>query len=179
MNLGNVLIMGDSYSTFEGYNPEGYRHYYAPVPRPDTNTDVVKVEHTWWHPLLAKTNANLILNNSWSGSTIGYTGYNGDDNSQTCSFIYRLRQLIAEGFFEKNKIDTVLVFGGTNDNWCCAPLGKRSCLTGTSRSFTVFFLPFTAIWIFCARLCRKPSFIASSTPSLPMKSLLPCRMPAA
>lgn len=125
MILGNVLIMGDSYSTFEGYNPEGYRLYYAPVPRPDTNTDVVKVEHTWWHQLLAKTNANLILNNSWSGSTIGYTGYNGDDNSQTCSFIYRLRQLIAEGFFEKNNIDTVLVFGGTNDNWCGAPLGEK------------------------------------------------------
>ena len=125
MNLGNVLIMGDSYSTFEGYNPEGYRLYYAPVPRPDTNTDVVKVEHTWWHRLLSQVEAKLILNNSWSGSTICYTGYNGDDNSQTCSFIYRLRQLIAEGFFEKNKIDTVLVFGGTNDNWCGAPLGEK------------------------------------------------------
>lgn len=125
MNLGNVLIMGDSYSTFEGYNPEGYRLYYAPVPRPDTNTDVVKVEHTWWHRLLSQVEAKLILNNSWSGSTIGYTGYNGEDNSQTCSFIYRLRQLIGEGFFQKNKIDTVLVFGGTNDNWCGAPLGEK------------------------------------------------------
>ena len=125
MNLGNVLIMGDSYSTFEGYNPEGYRLYYAPVPRPDTNTDVVKVEHTWWHRLLSQVEAKLILNNSWSGSTICYTGYNGDDNSHTCAFIYRLRQLVEEGFFEKNKIDTVFVFGGTNDNWCGAPLGEK------------------------------------------------------
>ncbi len=122
MDLGNVLIMGDSYSTFEGYIPEGYLTYYAPVPRP--GVELTQVEQTWWHQLLAKTNANLILNNSWSGSTIGYTGYNGDDNSQTCSFIHRLRQLIEEGFFEKNKIDTVFVFGGTNDKWCGAPLGE-------------------------------------------------------
>ena len=124
MNLGNVLIMGDSYSTFGGFIPEGYDPYYA-YPPVREGTDVLDVTQTWWHLLLTKTNANLILNNSWSGSTIGYTGYNGDDNSQTRSFIYRLRQLIAEGFFEKNQIDTVLVFGGTNDNWCGAPLGEK------------------------------------------------------
>ena len=28
MSLGNVLIFGDSYSTFEGYVPEGYDVYY-------------------------------------------------------------------------------------------------------------------------------------------------------
>lgn len=29
MNFGNVLILGDSFSTFEGYIPEGYLTYYG------------------------------------------------------------------------------------------------------------------------------------------------------
>ena len=70
--------------------------------------------------------ATLVQNNSWSGSTIGYTGYNGADSSTSASFIYRLGRLVDEGFFEKNEIDTVLVFGGTNDSWCNAPLGEMS-----------------------------------------------------
>ena len=28
VNLGNVLILGDSYSTFKGFIPEGYLYYY-------------------------------------------------------------------------------------------------------------------------------------------------------
>lgn len=118
----NVVIFGDSYSTFAGYIPEGNACYYSETPRPET--DVTKVQQTWWHQLMAETNSNLILNDSWSGSTVGYTGWNGVDNSKSASFIYRLRQLIARGFFEENKIDKVFVFGGTNDSWCNAPLGE-------------------------------------------------------
>lgn len=121
MSLGNVLIIGDSYSTFQGYIPEGYEAYYSE----DENgkTDVRRVEETWWHLLMKEMDSHLILNDSWSGSTIGYTGYDGADCSHTSSFIYRLSKLKKAGFFEKNKIDTVFVFGGTNDHWCEAPLG--------------------------------------------------------
>jgi hypothetical protein len=66
-----------------------------------------------------------VRNDSWSGSTIGYTGYSGKDTSTTSSFIYRLEKLAEEGFFEKNEIDTVFVFGGTNDSWSDAPLGEE------------------------------------------------------
>lgn len=122
MSYNNLLIMGDSYSTFEGYIPEGFKPYYTIAPREET--DVNRVEQTWWHQLVAETGTNLVLNNSWSGSTICYTGYNGNDCSQTSSFIYRFRQLVKEGFFEKNKIDTFFIFGGTNDSWCGSPLGE-------------------------------------------------------
>lgn len=118
----NVVVFGDSYSTFEGYIPEGNAVYYSENPRPET--DVTKVEQTWWHQVVVENGWNLVLNDSWSGSTIGYTGWNGVDNSKTSSFIYRLRQLIARGFFDENKIDKVFVFGGTNDSWCNAPLGE-------------------------------------------------------
>lgn len=118
----NTIIFGDSYSTFEGFVPEGYDIYYFENGYSDT--DVTKVSQTWWHQVAAEANLNIILNNSWSGSTIGYTGYDNVDCSKSSSFIYRLKQLIAEGFFVKNKIDTVFVFGGTNDTWSDAPVGE-------------------------------------------------------
>ena len=119
--IKNVMIFGDSYSTFEGYIPEGYAFYYKNDEKP--GTDVRHVEETWWHGLFAEIDANLVQNNSWSGSTIGNTGYDGDC-SKTSSFICRLETLKENGFFEKNEIDTVFVFGGTNDSWSNAPLGK-------------------------------------------------------
>ena len=118
----NLIIFGDSYSTFKGFVPDGYAVYYSENERPET--DVTKVEQTWWHQVIEKAGLNLILNNSWSGSTIGYTGYNNSDCSKSSSFIYRLKQLIENGFFAENKIDTVFVFGGTNDSWSDAPLGE-------------------------------------------------------
>ncbi len=120
--IKNVVIFGDSYSTFEGYIPDGYATYYSTANM--TPTDVCRVEETWWKSFVDKLGANLVLNNSWSGSTIGHTGYENSDCSQSSSFIYRFRQLVKEGFFKANAVDTVLVFGGTNDSWSGAPLGE-------------------------------------------------------
>ena len=116
------MIFGDSYSTYEGHIPAGYAVYYSGhrVAEPD----VSDVKLTWWGRLIAETNSNLVQNNSWSGSTIGYTGYNNSDCSHSSSFIYRFEKLLAEGFFETNKIDILFVFGGTNDSWSNAPLGE-------------------------------------------------------
>lgn len=117
----NTIIFGDSYSTFAGFIPEGYAVYYSETPRPET--DVTRVTETWWYQVMDNARLNLVLNNSWSGSTIGYTGYNNSDCSQSSSFIFRLRQLKEQGFFHENEINTVFVFGGTNDSWSDAPLG--------------------------------------------------------
>lgn len=118
----NAMIFGDSYSTFRGYIPEGYAVYYHEAEGQE-NTDVRKVTETWWHQVISETGLNLIQNNSWSGSTVCHTGYNNTDCSKTNSFIYRLRKLTEEGFFTENRIDTVFVFGGTNDSWADDPLG--------------------------------------------------------
>ena len=121
VRFNNAIIFGDSYSTFEGFLPEGHSAYYSE--KRTNDTDVIKVSDTWWHQVVTQANLNLILNDSWSGSTIGYTGYDNSDCSQTSSFIYRLDKLTKEGFFEKNEINTVFVFGGTNDSWANAPIG--------------------------------------------------------
>ncbi len=122
MENKNVIIMGDSYSTYKGCIPDGYAAYYGGR---DEEPDIDGPEYSWWSMLMRETGWNLVRNDSWSGSTIGYTGYNNTDGSMTNSFIRRLRVLRDDGFFEANKIDAVLVFGGTNDSWCGAPLGEE------------------------------------------------------
>lgn len=121
----NVLIFGDSYSTHKDYIPSDYACYYQTGGRdPEQPVTNMRPEETWWMRLLTQTDSKLVHNNSWSGSTIGYTGYSGDCSTSS-SFIYRYRQLLANGFFDKNRIDTVFVFGGTNDSWSNAPLGEE------------------------------------------------------
>ena len=119
--MKKIMIFGDSYSTFEGHIPEGYDVYYFPVPAVE-GIDVTSYEQCWWHLLTEDLGLELVTNDSWSGSTICYTGYNGDC-SATSSFITRLEKYIAKDHFRKNRIDTVFVFGGTNDSWIGVPLG--------------------------------------------------------
>jgi len=122
MERKQAVIFGDSYSTFRGYIPDGYAVYYSEEGRPET--DVRAVEETWWHQVMGETGMELILNNSWSGSTICFTGYGNTDCSQTSSFLHRLQLLREQGFFRENRVDTVFVFGGTNDSWADAPVGS-------------------------------------------------------
>ena len=119
-----LLIIGDSYSTYEGMIPEGYAAYYGPNGiLPDVPVTKMQLDDTWWRKLIKATGVELVLNNSWSGSTVCYTG-RGGDCSGTSSYIFRYRQLKEKGFFKENDIDTVIVFGGTNDSWIDAPLGS-------------------------------------------------------
>lgn len=128
--LGNIFILGDSYSTFRGYIPEEYRFYYSEegpnylTAMPDTGigpNDVCKAEHTWWYNL-TRENGTLVRNCSFSGTTICHTGYSKRDDSDI-SFVTRFQRLLDGGFFKENKIDTFFLFGGTNDSWAGSPLG--------------------------------------------------------
>lgn len=110
-----VSILGDSYSTFEGWIPEGYIAWYKPVPKPGRPTDVTDVDQTWWKIYLDSTGYQLETNNSYSGSTISNTGYDGKDYSDR-SFINRVGLL--------GDPDIIFVFGGTNDDWANSPLGE-------------------------------------------------------
>ncbi len=122
----NIFILGDSYSTYENYIPNGNKTFYAPSILKNRPVSKMKFKQVWWARLINKQKYNLVLNDSWSGSTVCYTGYNGEDCSKTKSFVFRFRRLLEQGFFAKNKIDKVFVFGGTNDSWADAPLGKMT-----------------------------------------------------
>ena len=72
---------------------------------------------------MQETNSELTQNCSWSGTTICHTGYNGRDCKDN-SFVARFRKLVKEDFFKENPVDTLFVFGGTNDFWAGSPLGE-------------------------------------------------------
>ena len=121
----NLMIFGDSYSTYEGYIPEGYGTYYCKNGREDgAPASKIDFENTWWAKLIKQKNFNLVRNDSWTGSTICHTGYDGADCSKTKSFIFRFHNLLETGFFDNNKIDLLLIFGATNDSWANSPLGE-------------------------------------------------------
>lgn len=121
IDFGNVFILGDSYSTFKNYIPAGYDTWYSNNKTQDN--DVTEVEQTWWHLFLKSTDSILKLNCSWSGTTICNTGYNGED-CKNKSFIGRLEKFIMDRWFNENKIDTFIIFGGTNDSCANSPIGE-------------------------------------------------------
>lgn len=120
IQLGNVLIFGDSYSTFTNHIPDGYKSWYAPTA---SYTDVNDVKETWWRQLVDRTYSSLLLNSSYSGSTICHTGYDGADVADT-SFVGRMTALFAQADFEKEGVNTVIIYGGLNDYWANAPFGE-------------------------------------------------------
>lgn len=116
----NVFIMGDSYSTYEGYIPNGYNFYYSDERK---EKPIVRgVEKTWWNMLAKENNLNIILNDSFSGSTICNTVR--ETLSVESSFVSRIDKYIREKLFAENKINTMFIFGGTNDSWIDAPVGN-------------------------------------------------------
>lgn len=121
MGFGKVLIIGDSYSTFKGYNPDGYAYWYPQGGGSGSETDVEALTDTWWHKLMTETESTLVLNDSYSGSTVCSTERESIPGTH---FNLRADRLIKNGFFEENEIDTIFVFGGTNDSWIDSPIGS-------------------------------------------------------
>ena len=87
-----VSILGDSYSTYEGYIPTGNWSWY--FNNPQQGNDVNDVTLTWWHMFITENDCRLCVNNSFSGATVCNTGYNKEDYTDR-SFISRMDNLVA------------------------------------------------------------------------------------
>lgn len=111
----SISILGDSYSTYQGYITPATNEMWYFEPWIDERTDVSDVKETWWWQVCKEGGYRLEMNNSYSGSTISSTGYNGEDYTPR-SFITRASNL--------GSPDIILVFGGTNDSWANSPLGE-------------------------------------------------------
>lgn len=107
-----VSILGDSYSTFEGFIPEGNAIWYFASPQ--KRTDVTKVEETWWWQVISKGGYKLGVDESWSGATICNTGYDDKDYTER-SFVTRSTRL--------GSPDIILICGATNDSWAGVKMG--------------------------------------------------------
>ncbi len=127
-----VTIFGDSYSTFEGYlTPATNESWYYTEnnPRRDKNNDVTKVEQTWWWQVIERMNWKLEMNNSYSGSTVGYFGYQ-NENYQPRSFNTRVENL--------GEPDVILSCCITNDSWTGEKLGNYKYANWTENDMWYF-----------------------------------------
>lgn len=109
-------VLGDSYSTFEGYvDPDSNDIWYYPAP--DNYIDVTSVEDMWWFKVAEELGWTLEKNNSFSGSLIcNFWGYNSGPYYGPHSFIRRMDDL--------GDPDVIFVFGGANDVWNGAYCGE-------------------------------------------------------
>ena len=112
-NRPRVSVLGDSYSTFQGYIPEGNETWYY-TPADTSRTDVDNVTQTWWWQVINQAGCLIEKIDSYSGATVSYHGYDNLDYSAR-SFITRLPRL--------GSPDVIFIFGGTNDDWAGAELG--------------------------------------------------------
>jgi len=124
----SISVLGDSYSTYEGYMscdtnlvwyfPKGSAGAYHDS---RNGNDVSDVRQTWWHLLCAGHGFRLEANNSFSGATICYTGYRDRSTGRprdftNRSFVSRVTQL--------GSPDIILICGATNDSWAGVPIGE-------------------------------------------------------
>lgn len=107
-----MSVIGDSYSTFDGVIPEGYEPWY--FTHTDGN-DVNSPDQLWWSILADANGLELDKIDAWSGATVSYTGYRGEDYKHR-SFNTRVDRL--------GNPDVIFIFGGTNDDWAKAPIGE-------------------------------------------------------
>ena len=68
-----ISLLGDSITTYAGFNPPFYPVYYERDVLPATG--VLDVEDTWWAQVLDALDAELLVNNSWSGSRVSGSGF--------------------------------------------------------------------------------------------------------
>ena len=120
-----ITIFGDSYSTFEEYitpNTNEPWYYFPGHEKKSVRNNVMHPDQTWWWQVIENLGARVAKNNSYSGSTIGYTGYKNretgkHENYKPRSFITRAPNL--------GNPDLILVCAGTNDSWCGELLGEE------------------------------------------------------
>lgn len=111
--FSSFSIIGDSYSTYQGYIPSGYDSYYA-----DGSGSVILtngVFDTWWFKLATQLKIPMFRNDSWSGSTISNSVRPGLPDSS--SFVKRIDSLFSSSKITDCKAGLILLFGGTNDSW--------------------------------------------------------------
>ena len=98
-----VSIIGDSISTFNGYNPSGYAVFYP-------KGNVTSVSQTWWYQVINELEMTLLKNCSWSGSECY-----GDSSSTTSAAAGCSTKRINDLADGTTKPDIIFCYIGIND----------------------------------------------------------------
>lgn len=109
--------MGDSISTFEGYNLPYNPVYYQYERRFETG--VIRLEDTWWYKVIDHFGGILFINHSISGSCVAKLP--GCDNPFPSGCSHRRVLELSRGCVDP---DVILVYMGTND-WGYGTFAKK------------------------------------------------------
>lgn len=102
-DMKRFSVLGDSISTFEGCNPEGFDVFYENERRDATGVRLV--EDTWWAQVIEQCDGELLCNGSFSGSMVEGAGFPAANSAE------RIAALAKDGVAP----DEILVFIGIND----------------------------------------------------------------
>ena len=115
-----VSILGDSISTYIGYNPRGYAVYYKEDKAYDN--EINSVDDTWWKQVIDGLGGELCVNNSYSGSLVTGAFAPSACSAERCASLH-----------DETVPDIILIYMGTNDRGFEMNLGEnRPFLYGQS-----------------------------------------------
>lgn len=153
-----VSILGDSISTLLGYTSADDAYYDPAFP---ASTGIASVEDTWWMQVICGLDAQLLVNNSHSGSSVCRGGY------QAASTPWRIAKLKKDGL----QPDYILVFSGLNDvAFSRTPEEFQEHYTAMLQEMLVQY-PHSEI--FCGTLCKGYVNSPSATPFIHFDHCLP------
>ena len=101
--MPSISILGDSISTFDGCNPEGFAVYYQG--ERCSRTGVLAPSDTWWAQVIEHLGGTLLANSAFSGSLVEGAGFPAGSSQE------RIDALAPDG----SQPDAVVVFMGIND----------------------------------------------------------------
>lgn len=110
-----ISFLGDSITTFRGYNPDGYAVFF-----PDYG-EVEAVEDTWWQRVVDDLELTLYKNGSSSGATVVGDSTGTEDPRCACNELRTGALTGPQGACP----EIVLVYLGTNDLLNAVPLGTN------------------------------------------------------
>lgn len=112
-----ISIIGDSISTFESLNPEGYSVFYDS--QMQYINGLTSVNDTWWAQVIQAFHGELCVNNSYSGSKVSGEGFPSACCAERCGSLHT----------SQDSPDIILIYMGFNDFGNGVPInGKRSSL---------------------------------------------------
>lgn len=101
-------ILGDSISTLEGYNPNGYSLFY--IGEACDRSGVRNRKDTWWGKVIDYFDGELLVNNSWSGSCVAKSAGSDTLFPSGCS-----KERTGGLHINKTMPDVIIVYLGIND----------------------------------------------------------------
>ena len=107
-----VSILGDSISTYIGYNPRGYAVYYKEDKAYDN--EINSVDDTWWKQVIDGLGGELCVDNSYSGSLVTGAFAPSACSAERCASLH-----------DETVPDIILIYMGTNDRGFEMNLGEN------------------------------------------------------